>query len=132
MAGALSPERVMAEAERIMSRPFAWGPCDCCTAACDVFAALWGIDPMAPVRGYGGPLGALRMIRRAGGMPALAQSLAGRAGLRDGHAVGGLALSDVPGSRQSLLICIQPGLWAGKSKAGFALVRTAQKGWHLA
>src|SRR5690606_23486075 len=61
MARAITPEAVMAEAERVMLRPFEWGPCDCCSAACNVFASLWGVDPMAPVRGYSGPLGAARL-----------------------------------------------------------------------
>lgn len=122
----------MALVERVMSRPFEWGPCDCCSASCDVFAALWGFDPMMPVRGYSGPLGAARMMRRAGGLPVLAEALAAQAGLTLGHAIGGLALSQDAGVRRSLLICIMPGLWAGKSKEGFALLRRAEQGWHLA
>lgn len=132
MAGTVTPQRVMAEVERILSRPFAWGPCDCCSAACDVFAALWGIDPMDPVRGYAGPIGAARMMRRAGGLPMLAETLAEKAGLTVGHASGGLALSPGMGTRHALLICIMPGLWAGKSKEGFALLRRADRGWYLA
>ncbi|UFS64402.1 hypothetical protein LO749_09495 [Paracoccus denitrificans] len=122
----------MAEVERIMSRPFEWGPCDCSSAACDVFAALWGIDPMGPVRGYSGPLAAARMIRRAGGLAALADTLAVQGGLAVGHAAGGIALSAGHRGRQALLICIMPGLWAGKSKDGFAILRNADRGWHLA
>lgn len=132
MAGAVTPDRVMAEVERIMSRPFEWGPCDCCSASCDVFAALWGVDPMAPVRGYSGPLGAARMIRRVGGLPTLAETLAVRSSLTVGHATGGLALSAGHRERRALLICIMPGLWAGKSKDGFAILRHADRGWHLA
>lgn len=122
----------MVEVERIMSRPFEWGPCDCCSAACDVFAALWGFDPMEPVRGYRGALGAARMIRRAGGLPELADRLAARLALSTGHATGGLALSAGHRGRRTLLICIMPGLWAGKSKDGFAILRHADRGWHLA
>ncbi|MDN3711626.1 hypothetical protein QWZ10_06950 [Paracoccus cavernae] len=54
MARAMTPDQVFAAVERVMARPFAWGPCDCSSAACDVFAALWGFDPMARVRGYQG------------------------------------------------------------------------------
>ncbi|WJS86697.1 hypothetical protein [Paracoccus sp. TOH] len=132
MAGTITPDRVIAEVERIMSRPFEWGPCDCCSAACDVFAALWGLDPMAAVRGYRGPIGAVRMMRRAGGLPALAEGLAARAGFVTGHAIGGLALARGRAGRRSLLICITPGIWAGKSKYGFAILRNADRGWHLA
>ena len=56
----------MSEVERVMSRPFEWGRCDCCTAACDVFAALWGFDPMAPVRGYHGAREAAQLMARPG------------------------------------------------------------------
>lgn len=132
MARAIAPEQVLAEVERVMSKPFAWGACDCCSAACDVFARLWGVDPMASIRGYQGAMAAHRVMVRHGGLPALALTLAGRADLSPGHAVGGLALSDFAGWRQSLLICIQPGLWAGKSSRGFALVKSAARGWHLA
>lgn len=132
MAGTVTPERVMAEVERVMSRPFMWGSCDCCSAACDVFFGLWGIDPMASVRSYRGALAAHRLMARHGGLPALAVVLAERTCLSPGHAVGGLALSDFVGRRQSLLICIQPGQWVGKSSRGFAVVKSAARGWHLA
>ncbi|WCR18447.1 DUF6950 family protein [Paracoccus alcaliphilus] len=115
-----------------MSRPFEWGRCDCCTAACDVFAALWGFDPMAPVRGYHGAREAAQLMARPGGLAALADDLTRRAGLREGHAVGGLAIvtPSAPSGRPSILICIEPGFWAGKSPNGFAILRCADKGWH--
>lgn len=122
----------MVEVERIMSRSFEWGPCDCCSAVCDVFTSLWGIDVMPHLRGFTGALEAARILKRGGGLECLAETLLTRAGLQDGHAVGGIALSEAPPRRQSLLICIEPGLWAGKSHAGFAMLRTAKRGWHLA
>lgn len=127
----ISASVVMAEVERVMSRPFAWGgrACDCSSAACDVFAALWGIDPLAPFRSYSDRAGALRLIRAHGGAAVLADAMAARAGLRAGHAIGGLALSGPP-HRRSLLVCIEPGIWAGKSLNGFAILRSAEKGWH--
>lgn len=130
MASTLTPEDVMFEASRVMCRPFAWGHCDCCSAACDIFAALWGVDPMAPVRGYLGASGARRMMKSHGGLPALADDLADRSGLSEGHAVGGIALSHEISGNRSLLICIKPGFWAGKSLNGMAILRSAAKGWH--
>lgn len=127
MSNPISPSVVMAEAERVMQRPFVWGACDCCSAACDVFATLWGFDPMAPVRGYGSVRDVARLMRRHSGLMALAETLADRAGLVEGHAPGGLACDG-----RSLLICIQPGLWAGKSKHGLAILRKVEKGWHIA
>lgn len=131
MAGAVTPDRVLGEVERIMSRPFVWGPADCCSAACDVFAALWGFDPMARLRTYEGPRQALRMLEREGGLRSWAGRVAELAGLSPGHAPGGFGLADL-GGRSSLLICIEPGLWAGKSMRGYALVRAAEMGWHHA
>lgn len=117
---------VLAEVEAVMSRPFVWGTCDCVSAACDVFLRLWGIDPLAPWRGLEGRADIIRAIRAEGGTDAALTRLA--AGLRPGHAIGGLAVST--GSPRSLLICIQPGLWAGKTRRGFALLRAAERGWH--
>lgn len=130
MAGTVTPERVMVEVERVMSHPFLWGPCDCCSAACRVFHSLWGIDPMAGVSAYQGPLQAARLIRAHGGLEPMADTMAGAAGLRPGHAIGGLAISPATARHRAILVCIQPGLWAGKSKSGFAILRTAEKGWH--
>lgn len=124
----MTPEQVLEAVDTVMSRPFEWGPCDCCSAACDVYAALWGLDPMAPVRTqYTNLRGAASLIRESGGLPALAQRLADQAGLIEGDAVGGLALST---EGRSLLICITPGQWAGKTEGGFAILQTAWKGWH--
>lgn len=120
----------MAEVERVMLRPFEWGPCDCCSAASAVFHALWGIDPMAPFRGYRGALSAARLMRRHGGLEVMAGMMADRAGLIPGHRIGGLAVSPPALRHRAILICIEPGLWAGKSKHGFAMLRAAAKGWH--
>lgn len=121
----MTPETVLETVEAVMLRPFEWGPCDCCSAACDVFVRLWGFDPMSPVRGYVGARDAARVI--GGDLGALADRLAVEARLTSGHASGGLALS-VDG--RSLLICITPGQWAGKTKGGFAILRAADRGWH--
>lgn len=127
----MTPERVLAAVDRIMSRPFEWGPSDCCSAACDVFAALWGFDPMAPLRDYTGARGAALMLARGGGLRPLADRVLTDAGLVPGHAPGGLGLA-LFGGRASLLVCVKPGLWAGKSLRGFALVRAAEMGWTYA
>lgn len=123
----MTPEAVLEAVDAAMSRPFAWGACDCVSAACDVFARLWGADPLAPWRGYTGRSEALRIIRALGGFDALAEAMT--RGLADGHASGGLALSI--GRQRSMLICIQPGLWAGKTRDGFGITKHAGRGWHL-
>lgn len=126
----MTPETVLAAVDAAMSRLFEWGVADCCLSACDTFASLWGVDPIAAYRGqYEGLRGAAALIRESGGLPALAETVASSLGLTEGHAPGGLALST---DGRSLLICIQPGQWAGKTETGFAIVRAAGRGWHLA
>lgn len=126
MARTITPSAVLAEVERVMSRPFAWGPCDCTSAACDVFAALWGIDPLAPWRSaYSSPLAAARRIRALGGPLAAAEEMARRAGLVLGEAPGSVGLAG-----RSLVICISPGHWAGKTPSGFGIVRAVERAWH--
>lgn len=130
MASPLTPEAVLAAVEAVMSRPFEWGPCDCCSAACDVFARLHGVDPIADLRPqYAGLRGAASLIQESGGLPALAASVAARLQLTAGHASGGLALS-VDG--RSMLVCIHPGQWAGKTQNGFGIVAQAGTGWYRA
>lgn len=109
-----------------MHRPFEWGRSDCSTSACDVFAALWGVDPLAPWRGaYDSALSAARLIRRMGGHEALAIEMARRAGLRDGEAIGAIGIAG-----RTLVICVRPGVWAGKTETGLAVVRAVDRAWH--
>ena len=112
--------RVMAVCLDVMDRPWCWGAADCCTAACDVFLRLHGIDPMAPLRGrYDSRVGALRAIALEGGWKKMAQGLADRAGLvaSDGRA-GDIGLIRV-GDTLALGICTEFG-WVGKSEQGLA------------
>lgn len=111
-----------------MARPFVWGECDCTSAACDVFRALHGVDPLAPWRGrYASVPQGWRLVVAMGGPDKAAEAMVQRAGMVPGQAVGGLGLAG-----KSLLICIQPGLFAGKTQNGFALVRNVERAWHLA
>lgn len=135
MAGNLTPKAVMAEVDRIMSMPWKWDVADCCTSACDVFHALHGIDPMASVRGYGDAMGAARLIRSYGGFVAMASALASGSGLAvsDGRTgdigVSSVGVAEGP-ERRSLLICVQPGVWAGKTITGYAIIKNAERCWH--
>lgn len=125
---------VMAVAMRVMDRPFDWGGCDCCTAACDVFAALHGVDPMARHRGaYEGARGAAVLIRSGGGWLAFADGVARDAGLvrTDEQAPGHLGLTAKRAGHRSLAICVAPGWWAAKSKDGLALVTDVERVWRV-
>lgn len=132
----ISPAAVMAEVERIMSAHWQWGAADCCAAACDVFEALHGIDPMAPVRSaYDSAIGAARLIQTWGGFVAMTEALARAAGLDAGRGeTGEIGLSAQGAAygpeRRAMLICIQPGAWAGKTEAGFAILNTAERCWR--
>lgn len=130
MASPLTTEAVLAAVDAVMLRPFEWSVCDCCTAACDVFERLHGIDPMAHLREqYGSKRGAIALIRESGGLLSIAQSISAHLGAVEGHATGGIALSE---DHRSLMVCIELGLWAAKSETGFVLLSRAAKGWHLA
>lgn len=144
MARELTPEAVLAEVDRIMSEPWSWGLSDCSASACDVFAALHGVDPLAPVRGsYGSPIGAIRLIQRWGGFAEMANALAVSAGLQIGQGAPGEIGLSMPGAaswpdgaargleNRCLLICVQPGHWAGKTMTGYAIISNAERCWRV-
>ncbi len=135
MASVISPAEVLAEVERVMAAPWCWGSADCCTSACDVFLALQGLDPMAALRGkYDGAISAARLIRQRGGFVAVAEAMAHTTGLQVSNAQPGdigLSMSGMAEGpeRRALLICVQPGQWAGKTVQGFAILPMAERGW---
>jgi hypothetical protein len=136
MAGALTPDAVMEAVDRIMSVRSEWGSTDCCFSACDVFADLHGIDPMAPVRGvYSDVIGAARLLKDYGGFVSMAETLAGAAGLivSDGR-TGDIGISSAGAGlgpeRRCLLICAEPGVWAGKTELGYGIIRNAERSWR--
>ena len=115
--------RVLAAALEVMDRPWRWGGADCCTAACDVFAALHGIDPMLPLRGrYASRAGALRLIAAWGGWLAMGDGLAERAGLvrADHGQPGDIGIIRDARGALALGICTERG-WAGKNNSGLSL-----------
>ena len=118
----------------VMDRPWKWGEADCCTAACDVFHRLTGIDPMANLRGrYRTAIGARRMIRNFGGMAALASTQATRYGLHELAAPvpGAIGVVDTDAG-DVLAVCISPGVWAAKTTHGFTSVSAVRRFWHVA
>ena len=130
------PDAVMAAVETVMSLRWKWGERDCCASACTVFFLLHGIDPMKPVRGkYSDAISAYRLIRDWGGFPAMAESLAQGAKLQIGQGkpgeigLSGPGMAGGPDGR-ALLICIQPGQWAGKSEMGYTILPGAERCWR--
>lgn len=124
--------RVIAACLDVMDRPWQWGAADCCTAACDVFIALHGIDPMARLRGrYDSRMGALRMIAAQGGWHRMAGGLARDAGLVDGN--GGEGEIGLIVSDGNLCLGVSTGaVWIGKSLNGFSSVPNCVRSWRVA
>ena len=131
------PSAVMAEVDRVMSARWHWGAADCCTAACDVFHALHGVDPMATVRGgYDDAVSAARLIRSWGGFPEMAEALARTACLVQSNGQSGDIGLSAPGDAggpdgRAMLICIEPGAWAGKSELGYTILPNAERCWCI-
>ena len=120
---------VMATCMEVMDRPWEWGAADCCTAACDVFLRLYGVDPMAQFRGrYSSRVGALRIIAQAGGFIDLAQGFARSSGLvaSDGR-VGDFGVI-LTGDEMAFGIRTEFG-WVGKSEGGLAVVSNFKGSW---
>lgn len=130
MAG-ITPAQVFGAVDQVMSRPFHWGESDCCTAVWEVFARLHGADALIGVDRpcYADKRAARRLLHARGGLEGMCLHYAAQMGLVAGHATGGIAIS---ADHKSLFICIQPGLWAGKTVTGFALTRQAAGGFHHA
>lgn len=133
----MTPSNVVDEVDRVMSCPFVWGQSDCFASACDVFHAMYGVDPLTPLRGrYGTATGAARIIRSWGGFMSMTQSLMIIANLRPGQGETGEIGVSARGfgagpEGRSMLICVQPGEWAGKTIDGFAIVGNAERCWRV-
>jgi hypothetical protein len=121
----------LAAAVEAYDGPFAWGVSDCCAAACNAFARLHGVDPMAPLRGkYATERGALRMIARRGGWAEMANVLARKAGLIVVTPErGALALVRLPDGRHALGLVLGPGQIAVKTETGFETIPDCERAW---
>ena len=107
------------------------GLADCCSAPCDAFRALHGVDPMAPLRGtYDDWPEARARVRQMGGWRRMFATLARRAGLVAGQgAPGEIGLIALPGHRH-LGLCVGGDWWAIRVDGGVqtvpgALIRAA-------
>ena len=126
----------MAAVISAMDTPMQWGQSDCCAAACTVFHTLHGVDPMENVRGrYKSAAEASNIVDPWGGLLPYAEHLAESCGLvagigetgEIGVSCGGRAIGF--GGR-CLLICVKPGVWAAKTRRGFATVREVDRSWR--
>lgn len=107
-----------------MRHPFKWGLRRDCTAACDAFKALHGVDPLDGCNdAYSAAIGAARILKHAGGylawcratfdLPETTQPQAGDLALIDSADAFGAALA----------ICIQSGEYASKTEAGMVITK---------
>jgi hypothetical protein len=126
VAGIVTPSAALSAAIKVMDREWKWGSADCCTAACEAFALLHGLDPMEAHRGtYDDERGAVALVARLGGWEALCASHADAAGLRECPPLlaplGALGLARI-GTRHSMTLKVGAASWAGKGRRGFILI----------
>lgn len=117
---------VLRQAGYVMDARFIWSKRDCCTAACDLFYRLHGLDPMASLRGaYTTRREAEAIISQSGGLVRLARGLAAKSGLQaippDAAEPGDIGVIDNAELR-ALVISIGYGAWVGKAPRGRAIV----------
>lgn len=75
------PARLNAFIEQRRAMPFTWGKNDCCLFTCDWISLMTGIDPAKSLRKkYGDALGAQRILKRRGGVEAVAACECGKLG----------------------------------------------------
>lgn len=124
---------VLDAVDAVMCRPWEWGQVDCITAAASVFDMVWGVDPAARVRGtYDSARQAMAKCRTAGGFLELAEREFIAAGLVRGSGIGaiGLAQNGLPTfGGLAVVICVHPGMWAGKNEKGYAVISQDVEGW---
>lgn len=105
-------------------RPFAWGWHDCALVLADWWQFMHGDDPAAALRGtYSTEAECAEILKRAGGLPALVQSIADKAGAVRVHGeppVGAFGVIEVKGRS---FAAIRSGTsWAIKAPSGIAFV----------
>lgn len=126
--------RVMDVALRVAELPWVWGRNDCCTFACDVFAEVYGIDPMADIRGtYDSAITAARLVVQRGGMDTNVRKTLRDAGLVPcSPREGALGVVTDTGGRKAAAICAGSGLWLARTTNGMSSRATASEVHHVA
>ncbi len=69
------PEALAAEIAHAWAKPFTWGENDCCLFACDCGLAITGTDLAASLRGYRTFDEAQEILKRFGGVGAVADAM---------------------------------------------------------
>ncbi|MGJ8561680.1 MAG: DUF6950 family protein [Litorimonas sp.] len=125
MARVITPARVFGVARSHLSEPFEWRAGRDCTAACVVFEALHGVDPLARFdQAYTSSVEACLILKRAGGYLAWCRSIFDIEETETPQA-GDLVLIQSSGPLGAALsICIQSGEYAAKTETGMIIVRS--------
>lgn len=102
------PEALAAEIARVWTKPFTWGQNDCCLFACDCALAMTGTDMAATLRGYTNFDEAQEILKRFGGVAAVADAMTELHGVPKIPALqakrGDICLIDV-GNGETLGVC---------------------------
>jgi hypothetical protein len=125
-------ERLEALIASRIDAPFAWGVNDCALFAADAVAAVTGHDPAADARGtYTDEKGALRTIKKMGGLAAIAETRAGGVEVPPSMARVGDVVLGVMG-RECLGIC-GGATWHAPGADGLAAapMSTVLKAWRV-
>jgi hypothetical protein len=122
---------VLNATDSVMLRPWDWPRGHHCLGdAAAIVVAMGGPDVMARLRGqYRSALGALRIVRRAGGLADLLAAECRAAGMRLGAAVPGALATTKGQATPAVVVCIEPGQWVGKTRDGYAVVSANLEGW---
>lgn len=117
-----------------MSRPWDWVTSDCIRDAGDVFISLFGIDPVATLRGkYGSARSAMKLSSQ-GQRRDFVEASFGKSGLVDSRNIGAIGLSYNGGPTfDGLATVLHCGddWWIGKAMSGYSLVKnTDVRGFH--
>lgn len=132
----MAPELIIQSVEDHMSQRWIWGASDCCSSARNVFHDLHGVDFMADIEEYDSAAEAVRLIKSYGGFVDIVEYAMASAGLRDGVGNPGEVGISYQGAAEgiegyALLICIEPGKWAGKTEYGYAILPDAERSWRV-
>lgn len=124
---------ILAHALTVMDRPWAWGQCDCCIAACDVFQKIHGVDLIPSFRGiYNTKTGAYKIINRFGGFLPMARSIAACSNLRPGNGrAGEIGVTSMEDGTEALVISYAEGMWVGKSLTGLSSTDQVKECWSV-
>jgi hypothetical protein len=129
------PSLLEAELQARIARPFAWGEQDCCMFAAAMGEAMTRRNLARGLR-YKGQLGAVRLLKRYGGVEGLMEHLAGRYGLAECKGVlyarrGDVCLLKLPDG-EGLGVCVGANV-AGAGPLGVVLVPLpqARRAWRI-